>query len=130
MQRRILSTLVVSIALSFCASLSLAAEGKAGEATEAKTMDKAKPAKKAGKAPAMPKLVDINSASKAELMRLPGIGAAEATKIIAERPFLTKAHLVTHKILPAGVYEGLKGQVMAKPNKETEAKLKEIQKAR
>lgn len=126
MQHRILNAVAIAITLTFCASLSLAAESKAAAAGETKSAETAKPAKKSAKV----KLVDINSASKAELMKLPGVGAAEADKIIADRPFLTKAHLVTHNILPEGVYEGLKGQVMAKPNKATEAKLKEMEKKR
>ena len=43
------------------------------------------------------------------------MGDAEADKIIAGRPYRSKADLVTRGILPAGVYEGLKQRVMAKP---------------
>jgi len=71
-------------------------------------------AKKA--APATPvKLVDINSASRKELMTLPGIGTAEADKIIANRPYLTKTELVSKAALPVGPYVSLKHLVIAKP---------------
>jgi competence protein ComEA len=130
MQHRILSTVAIILAMSLYAFPSLASDSKAATAGETKSPEKAKPAKKSAKAPPKVKIVDINSASKAELMKLPGIGEAEADKIIADRPFLSKAHLVTHKILPAMVYESLKGQIMAKPNAATEAKLKEMEKAR
>jgi len=60
------------------------------------------------------KLVDINAASKAELKTLPGITEAYANKIIAGRPYLTKAHLVTHKILPGTLYEALRKRIVAK----------------
>ena len=63
--------------------------------------------------PPVYKLVDINSASRKDLMALPGIGAAEADRIIACRPFLTKADLVTKKVLPAGPFLTLKGRVVA-----------------
>jgi len=64
--------------------------------------------------PAAPaKLVDINSAGRKELMTLPGIGGAEATKIIANRPYLTKTELVTKGVLPTGPYLSLKKQVVA-----------------
>lgn len=66
------------------------------------------------KAPAAPaKLVDINKASRAELKTLPGIGDAEADKIIANRPFLTKVDLVTLKVLPEGVYVSIRNQIVA-----------------
>jgi DNA uptake protein ComE-like DNA-binding protein len=66
------------------------------------------------KTPAKPeKLVDINGASRKELMTLPGIGGAEADKIIAARPFLTKAELVTKGVLPAGPYVSMKNKVVA-----------------
>ena len=65
--------------------------------------------------PATPvKLVDINSASRKELMTLPGIGAAEAEKIIANRPYLTKTELVSKAGLPVGPYVSLKHLVIAK----------------
>jgi DNA uptake protein ComE-like DNA-binding protein len=60
----------------------------------------AKPAK-----PAKPaKLIDLNNASKAQLLTLPGIGDAEAERIIAKRPFNSKAAIVTDAGIPAGVY--------------------------
>jgi len=66
--------------------------------------------------PAVPvKLVDINSASKAQLKTLPGIGEAEAQKIADGRPYLSKADLVTSKVLPAGIYLSLKNRIIAKP---------------
>lgn len=64
--------------------------------------------------PAAPaKLIDINSASPAELKKLPGIGDAEAAKIIAHRPYLTKAELVTKQVLPIGPFLSLKARVVA-----------------
>jgi hypothetical protein len=64
--------------------------------------------------PAAPgKLVDINRAGRKELMTLPGIGADEATRIIANRPYLTKTELVTKGVLPIGPFLSLKKQVVA-----------------
>jgi len=62
------------------------------------------------------KLVDINSASKAELKSLPGIDDARAARIIAGRPYGSKAFLVERKIIPIGVYEQIKKQIIAKQN--------------
>ena len=71
------------------------------------------PKKPAPVAPA--KLVDINSASRKELKTLPGIGNAEADKIIANRPYLTKTELVTKQVLPYGPYLSLKNLIVAMP---------------
>ena len=57
--------------------------------------------------------VDINSAGRQELMTLPGIGRAEADKIIAMRPYLTKTELVTKGVLPTGPFMALKHQIVA-----------------
>jgi len=65
-------------------------------------------------APPAKQRVDINSASRAELKTLPGIGDAEAKKIIAGRPWLTKIDLVTRNVLPEGVYHALRDQIIAK----------------
>jgi len=70
------------------------------------------------------KLVDINSASKAELMKLPGIGATEADKIIAGRPFGTKEWLVTNNIVPGITYQALKHKIECKITKKDFDKIK------
>lgn len=66
-----------------------------------------------GKAVVQTAPIDINSASRAELKKLPWIGDAEADRIIAGRPYLSKAKLVTHKILPAGVYQAIRHRIVA-----------------
>jgi DNA uptake protein ComE-like DNA-binding protein len=70
------------------------------------------PAKKAASA-APAKLIDINSASRAQLKTLTGIGNTEADKIIAGRPYLTKAELVTKQVIPTGPYLSIKYQIVA-----------------
>ena len=59
------------------------------------------------------KPVDINHASKSELKTLPGVGDVEAARIIAGRPYGSKAYLVTKGIILRGLYEGVKNQVIA-----------------
>ena len=59
--------------------------------------------------------VDLNSASRKELMTLPGIGAGEAGRIIANRPYLTKTDLVTKNVVPVGPFLSLKRLVVALP---------------
>ena len=43
--------------------------------------------------------VDLNSATRTELMTLPGVGKAEADRIIANRPYLVKTDLVSKNVL-------------------------------
>lgn len=122
MAHRIIQITVIAAALLLSASPSLASDKKpeapgasAGSAEKgAKAQKPAAPAKNKAAAAAPAKLVDINSAGKAELMKLPGIGNAEADKIIAGRPYLSKARLATQNIIDREVYEKLKTQVVAR----------------
>lgn len=127
MKHSIITTTLIAAALLLSASLSLAVEIKPGTAAETKAVSSPKTTEKsakpkAAKATAKVKLVDINSANKKELKTLPGISDAEADKIIAGRPYLTKAHLVTDNVLPRGTYENLKALVIAKQKLEPAAK--------
>jgi hypothetical protein len=58
-------------------------------------------------------LIDINSASRARLKTLPWIGDAEADRIVAGRPYPSKASLVTHQVIPAGVYQSIRHRIIA-----------------
>jgi competence protein ComEA len=78
-----------------------------------------KPAKPAAtaKAPAKPALLDINSASKAELTTLSGIGDTYSQKIIDGRPYKRKDELVSRKIVPQPTYDKIKNLIIAKQSK-------------
>ena len=67
-------------------------------------------------APATEKL-DINTAPKAQLKTLPGIGDAYSQKIIDRRPYRTKLDLVHKNIIPRATYDKIKEKIMAKQPK-------------
>lgn len=128
MKRSIIQSATLALVLLLSAGLSLAEESKAETPAEAKAAGAAKTADKSSKPKsarpaAKVKLVDINSAGKAELKKLPGIGDAAADKIIAGRPYLSKANLLTHNIVSRDIYDGIKTRVIARQNKASEAKL-------
>jgi len=56
-------------------------------------------------------LVNVNSASQAELESLPGVGAVTAGKIIKARPYASVEELKTKKVVGNAVYEKIKDQV-------------------
>ncbi len=59
-------------------------------------------------------LLDINSATKAQLDALPGIGPVRADAIIKGRPYKGKDELVQKGIIPQSVYDGIKDKIIAR----------------
>ena len=102
---------VAMLALAlFAAPLAHAQGGSAASTEPAKTTATHH---HAAKAAAMPK-TDINSASKEDLMKLPGIGDAIADKIIAARPFKMKSELVSKGLVTKAAYAKISSHVIAK----------------
>ena len=59
-------------------------------------------------------LIDINSATEAQLSTLPGIAKARSEAIIKNRPYRGKDDLVSKKIIPQSVYDEIKDKIIAK----------------
>ena len=107
MKLKLLSLVFISTLIS---TLSMAA------ASGDNTVPKAEPAKatvQTGKVSKTP-LVDINSASQQQLMKLAGISKEDAEKIIAGRPYGSKTWLVGNNVLPEAKFLAIKDKIIAK----------------
>jgi len=60
------------------------------------------------------KQLDLNSATKEQLLSLPGVTAAEADRIIAGRPYNDPGDVVKRRIMPKAEYDKIADQVTAK----------------
>ena len=65
-------------------------------------------------APTPATVLDINTATKEELMKLPGIADAYSDKIIKNRPYKRKDELLSKNIVPKATYEKIKDLIVAK----------------
>jgi competence protein ComEA len=113
-----------SLTLATLAALALmtvtAAQAQnAAPAPTAKPAAQAVPAKPAAKPAAAPKaakmeLLDLNTATREQLVALPGIGETYADAIIKARPFKSKSELVSKKVISAAAYKKVRAHVTAK----------------
>ncbi|HLJ14834.1 MAG TPA: helix-hairpin-helix domain-containing protein [Bryobacteraceae bacterium] len=73
--------------------------------------------KMSANAPDPGSLVDINSASVAQLKELPGIGDVYANAIVKGRPYANKSQLVSRKIIPQAIYNKISSKIIASQKK-------------
>ena len=100
--RRFLLAILTLAMLSFSALAQAPAKSKAtSKATTTTTTAKGS-------------LMDINSATAAQLKTLPGIGDAYSAKIIQGRPYNGKDDLVNRNIIPQATYDKIKDMIIAK----------------
>jgi DNA uptake protein ComE-like DNA-binding protein len=62
-----------------------------------------------------PTVIDLNTATLAELRSFRGIGRMYADKIVQARPFRVRAELVERQIMPTSVYLAIKHHLYASP---------------
>ncbi|MDZ4864198.1 MAG: helix-hairpin-helix domain-containing protein [Gemmatimonadota bacterium] len=59
-------------------------------------------------------LLNLNTATRDQLVTLPGVGESYADAIIKARPFKSKSELVSRKVLPEAAYKKFESMVIAK----------------
>ena len=62
-------------------------------------------------------MVDINTATAAELKGLPGVSDADSAKIIQGRPYVDKNQLMSRHVVSEATYDKIKDHVVAKQPK-------------
>jgi competence protein ComEA len=65
--------------------------------------------------PAAANLIDLNTASRDDLMLLDGIGEVRADAIIRARPFKAKTELVERRLIPESLYDKIADKVTVRP---------------
>ena len=115
--KKMLTLLFVTL-LSMLFTISVIAADKKAPAKPAEAAKSAPADKKVDAAPAAKKeLLDINTASEADLKALAGIGDAYSKKIIEGRPYAKKDQIVSKKIVPKATYDKIKDLIIAKQAK-------------
>jgi DNA uptake protein ComE-like DNA-binding protein len=119
---RIKTITALTAALALAASLAYAQGGTATQAAKpaapAKTTASSSTAKKSSSASMK---VDLNKASKEDLMKVPGVDDATADKIIAARPFKSRSELESKGILTKEQYSKASSHITVKTSKSSKS---------
>jgi DNA uptake protein ComE-like DNA-binding protein len=117
-------TAVAVLALGLLTASAAMAQSAATTPTTASTKTQ-QPAAKPAPAPAAAKpaaakttapkaeLLDLNTATREQLVALPGIGETYADAIIKNRPYKTKSELISKKVIPGAAYKKIRSKVIA-----------------
>ena len=62
-------------------------------------------------------LVDVNTATAAQLKALPGVTDSDSTKIIQSRPYSDKSQLLSKKVVSEATYDKIKDHIVARQPK-------------
>lgn len=105
----------VFAALALVLGTGLALQAQDGDEKAAPRPRAAKPAPKRKAKPRIPdsRRTDVNTASKAKLMQLPGVDAACADRIIRGRHYFSKIDLVLNGAMDRAIYLRIKDKIFA-----------------
>ena len=116
--------LLLLSALVLATSLSLAQNDQTGTSTSSNQSTTTTTTKKARKSSTASDTssktsgkLDLNTATKDQLMSLPGITDADAQKIMDGRPYRAKNQLLSKGIISKDEYAKIKGQIVAHRSK-------------